>query len=284
MTHDVYRPAAVARFSAALDATGNVVAWDNQSASGSITHQVLERTFGLSGVGPDKTTVEGEFDMPYEFPNQRIAHVTVPSAVPLGYWRSVGHSHNAFFKESFISELAHAAGRDPVAFRRDLLKNHPRHLAVLNAAVEKAGTAPQGRALGVALHQSFGSIVAEVAEVSIEGTDIRVHKVTCAVDCGIAVNPNIIAQQIESGVIFGLSAALYGEITIKGGKVGQTNFDTYPVLRMAQSPQVDTIIINSTASPEGVGEPGVPPIAPAVADAVFALTGKRLRSLPLRLA
>ena len=284
MTHDVYRPAAVARFSASIDAAGNVLAYDNKSASGSITHQVIERTFGLTGAGPDKTTVEGEFDMPYEFPNQRIAHVIVPSAVPLGYWRSVGHSHNAFFKEGFISEMAHAAGKDPVEFRRGLLKNHPRHLAVLNAAVEKAGRAPEGRALGVALHQSFGTIVAEVAEVSVEGTEIRVHKVTCAVDCGIAVNPNIIAQQMESGIVFGLSAALAGEITIKDGKVEQGNFDTYPVLRMDRAPQVDTIVIKSAAPPEGIGEPGVPPIAPAVADAVFALTGKRLRSLPLRLA
>ena len=284
ITHDVYRPAAMARFSAAIDTAGNVVAYDNKSASGSIFHQVIERTFGLMGVGPDKTTAEGEFDMPYEFPNQRVAHVIVPTPVPLGYWRSVGHSHNAFFKESFISELALAAGKDPVEFRRGLLKNHPRHLAVLNAAVAKAGKAPPGRAVGVALHQSFGTIVAEVAEVSIEGGEIRVHKVTCAIECGIAVNPNLIAQQMESAVVFGLSAALFGEVTIKDGKVEQRNFHDYQVLRMNQAPQVDTVIIPSAAPPEGIGEPGVPPIAPAVADAVFALTGKRLRSLPLRLA
>ena len=284
ITHDVYRPVALARFSAALDAAGNVLAYDNKSASGSITHQVLQRTFGIPGGGPDKTTAEGEFDMPYEFPNQRIAHVIVPTPVPLGYWRSVGHSHNAFFKESFIDELAHAAGKDPVEFRRGLLKNHPRHLAVLNAAVAKAGSPAPGRAHGVALHQSFGSIVAEVAEVSIAGKAIVVHKVTCAVDCGIAVNPNIIAQQIESAVVFGLSAALFGEVTIKDGKVEQQNFNDYPVLRMNQAPLVDTIIIKSAEPPEGIGEPGTPPIAPAVANAVFALTGVRLRSLPLRLA
>lgn len=284
MTHDVYRPAALARFSAAMDASGNVLAYDNKSASGSVTHQVLQRTFGLPGGGPDKTTAEGEFDMPYEFPNQRISHVIVPTPVPLGYWRSVGHSHNAFFKESFIDELAHAAAKDPIEFRRGLLKNHPRHLAVLNAAVTQAGRPAQGRALGVALHQSFGSIVAEVAEVSIEANEILVHKVTCAVDCGIAVNPNIIAQQVESAVVFGLSAALFGEVTIKDGKVEQQNFNNYPVLRMSQAPQVDTIIIKSAEPPEGMGEPGTPPIAPAVANAVFMLTGKRLRSLPLRLA
>ncbi|MES2070726.1 MAG: xanthine dehydrogenase family protein molybdopterin-binding subunit [Pseudomonadota bacterium] len=282
--HDMYRPAALARFSAALDAAGNVLTYENKSASGSVTQQVLQRTFGLPGAGPDKTTAEGEFDMPYEFANQHIAHVIVPTPVPLGFWRSVGHSHNAFFKESFIDELAAAAGKHPVAFRRELLKQHPRHLAVLNAAVEKAGQPEAGRAHGVALHQSFGSIVAEVAEVSVTDNEIKVHKVVCAVDCGIAVNPNIIAQQMESAVIFGLSAALYGEITFKDGKVEQQNFHNYPVLRMADAPKVETLIIKSAEPPEGIGEPGTPPIAPAVANAIFALTGKRLRSLPLRLA
>jgi isoquinoline 1-oxidoreductase beta subunit len=283
IAHDVYRPAAIARFAASLDKDGNVVAYVNKSASGSITHQVLRRTFGLMGAGPDKTTAEGEFDMAYEFAHQRIAHVIVPTPVPLGYWRSVGHSHNAFFKESFIDELAHATGRDPVAFRRGLLKKHPRHRAVLDAALEKAGQPAPGRAHGVALHRSFGSIVAQVAEVSVDGGAIRVHKVTCAIDCGIAVNPNIIAQQMESGVIFGLSAALSGEVTIKDGKVQQQNFHNYPVLRMNEAPLVETVIVKSAEPPEGVGEPGTPPIAPAVANAVFALTGKRLRSLPLRL-
>ena len=283
MTHDMYRPAALARFQAALDARGKVLAYDNKSASGSITHQVLKRSFGVPGMGPDKTTAEGEYDMPYEFANQRIAHVIVPTPVPLGFWRSVGHSHNAFFKESFIDELAHAASQDEVQFRRNLLQNHPRHLAVLDAAVKAAGQAPAGRAHGVALHQSFGTIVAEVAQVSIESSEIRVHKVWCAVDCGIAINPNIIAQQMESAVVFGLSAALFGEITFKNGQVQQSNFHDYPVLRMNQVPQVETIIIKSAEPPEGIGEPGVPPIAPAVANAVFKLNSKRLRSLPLRL-
>ena len=283
VTHDMYRPAALARFSAALDSQGNVTGYDNKSASGSITHQVLKRTFGLLGAGPDKTTAEGEFDMPYEIAHQKIAHVIVPTPVPLGFWRSVGHSHNAFFKESFIDELAHATGKHPVKFREELLKNHPRHLAVLQAAVSKAGQAALGRALGVALHQSFGTIVAQVAEVSVIENQIRVHKVTCAVDCGIAVNPNIIAQQMESAIIFGLSAALYGEITIKDGKIEQSNFHDYPSLRMDEAPDVETIIIKSAAPPEGIGEPGTPPIAPAVANAIFALTGRRLRQLPLRL-
>jgi isoquinoline 1-oxidoreductase beta subunit len=284
MTHDVYRPAALARFRGSIDAAGNVVGYDSKSVSGAIGHQYFPRNLGLPGIGPDKTTAEGEFDMQYEIPNQRVAHVIVDSAVPLGYWRSVGHSHNAFFKESFIDELAHAAGKDGVTFRRGLLAQHPRHLAVLDAAVAKAGAAPAGRAHGVALHQSFGSIVAQVAEVSVEGRSIRVHRVVCAIDCGIAVNPNIIAQQMESAVIFGLSAALAGEITLKDGRIEQSNFNDYPVLRMDQAPHVETVIINSAEPPEGVGEPGTPPIAPAVSSAVFALTGQRLRSLPLRLS
>ncbi|MDB5918981.1 MAG: acylaldehyde oxidase [Massilia sp.] len=284
IAHDVYRPQALARFSASLDAAGAILAYDNQSVSGSIGHQYFPRNLGLPGFGPDKTTAEGEFDMQYEIANQRIAHTIVDSAVPIGYWRSVGHSHNAFFKESFIDELAHAAGQGGAAFRRSLLAKHPRHLAVLDAALAKAGTAPPGRAHGVALHQSFGSIVAQVAEVSVDDKNIRVHRVVCAIDCGIAVNPNIIAQQMESAVLFGLSAALSGEITINNGRVEQSNFHDYPVLRMDQAPEVETIIVASFDPPEGVGEPGTPPIAPAVANALFVLTGQRLRSLPLRLA
>jgi isoquinoline 1-oxidoreductase subunit beta len=283
-THDVYRPAALARFTARLDAQGRILAWNNKSASGAIGHQYFPRNLGLPGMGPDKTTAEGEYDMQYEIANQRIAHVIVDSAVPLGYWRSVGHSHNAFFKEGFLDEVAHAAGQDGVTYRRALLARHPRHLAVLDAAVRAAGEAPAGRAHGVALHQSFGSIVAQVAEVSVEEADIRVHRVVCAIDCGIVVNPNIVAQQMESAVVFGLSAALGGEITIKDGRVQQSNFGDYPVLRMDRAPVVETIILPSAEPPEGVGEPGVPPVAPAVAAAVFQLTGKRLRSLPLRLA
>lgn len=281
--HDMYRPAALARFTAKLDKDNRVVSYVNKSASGSVTHQFLQRNLGLPPAGPDKATAEGEFDLPYEFPHQHIAHVIVESAVPLGNWRSVGHSHNAFFKESFIDELAVAAGKDTVEFRRSLLTRHPRHLAVLNAAVEKAGRPEAGRALGVALHQSFGSIVAQVAEVSLQGKEIRVHKVTCAIDCGLAVNPNIIAQQMESAVVFGLCAALHGEITLQDGRVQQSNFHDYPVLRMLQAPQVDTIIMPSALPPAGVGEPATPPIAPAVANALFSLTGQRLRSLPLRL-
>ncbi|UGQ48056.1 xanthine dehydrogenase family protein molybdopterin-binding subunit [Massilia endophytica] len=283
MTHDVYRPAALARFTASLDVAGNILYWDNRAASGALTPQFMRRNLGMPAAGPDKTTAEGLYDMPYEIPNQRISHVAVESAVPLGNWRSVGHSHNAFFKESFIDELAHAANRDPVAFRRSMLLRHPRHLTVLNSAIARAGKPGKGRAHGVALHESFGTIVAQVAEVSVEAKEIRVHKVVCAIDCGLVVNPNIVAQQIESSVIFGLSAALGGEITIKDGKVQQSNFGDYPVLRMNQAPHVETVVVLSAEPPEGVGEPAVPPVAPAVANAIFNLTGQRLRSLPLRL-
>ncbi len=282
--HDVLRPAALARYTARIGADGKVLAWDSKLASGAIGHQYFPRNLGLPGVGPDKATAEGEYDMQYAIANRRSRHVTVDSVVPIGYWRSVGHSHNAFFKESFADELAHAAGQDPVAWRRGLLKDHPRHLAALDAALARAGTPPAGRAHGVAVHQAFGTVVAQVAEVSVDEKEIRVHKVVCAVDCGLVVNPNIVAQQVESGVVFGLSAALAGEITFKDGQPQQTNFGDYPVLRMAQAPEVETIIVPSAEPPEGMGEPAVPPVAPAVANAVFKLTGQRLRSLPLRLA
>jgi isoquinoline 1-oxidoreductase beta subunit len=282
--HDVYRPQALARFAAKLDAQGKLLAWDNKSVSGSITHQYFPRNIGLPMPGPDKNAAEGEFDMQYEIANRRIAHVIADSAVPLGYWRSVGHSHNAFFKECFLDEVAHSSGKDPVLLRRELLRRHPRHLAVLDAALARAGTAPAGRAHGVALHQAFGSIVAQVAEVSVTDKQIRVHRVVCAVDCGIVVNPNIVAQQVESAVVFGLSAALSGEITIKDGEVQQSNFGDYPVLRMNEAPMVETVIVRSAEPPEGMGEAATPPVAPAVASAVFKLTGQRLRSLPLRLA
>ncbi|MGO4382474.1 molybdopterin cofactor-binding domain-containing protein [Pseudoduganella sp. RAF19] len=283
MTHDVYRPAAIARMTAGLDKAGNVINWEARSISGVLVHQFLKRNLGLPGAGPEKHTSEGLFDMQYEIANQRISHVSVESVVPLGNWRSVGHSHNAFFKESFIDEMADAAGKDAVEYRRALLRNHPRHLSVLDAAVEKAGSPPDGHAHGVALHYSYGTIVAQVAEVSIVDKQIRVHRVVCAIDCGIPVNPNLIAQQVESGVIYGLSATLGGEITIKDGKVQQTNFHDYNVPRMSDAPLVETVIMPSADLPQGVGEPPVPPVAPAVANAVFKLTGQRLRNLPLRL-
>jgi isoquinoline 1-oxidoreductase subunit beta len=290
--HDFYRPACVARFSAGFDDKGQLVALDNVSAGQAIVPQVLGRFFGLPGMGPDKTTSEGSFDQAYEWPHARIAHEIVELPIPVGFWRAVGHSHQAFFKESFVDECAHAVKQDAVAFRLALLKNHPRHAKVLQLAADKAGwgspppAAPDGApvARGVALHQSFGTVVAQVVEASV-GADksIRVHRVVCAVDCGTAVNPNHIAQQMESAVIFGLSAALYGRVDIEQGRVKQSNFHDQPVLRLNQSPLVQTHIVASNAHPEGMGEPGTPPVAPALAGALFALTGQRLRSLPLTL-
>ena len=283
MAHDFYRPAAVARLSATLDESGHLLHWESHSASGAPVQQMLARAFGLPTMGPDKTTVEGLHDHSYEIPSQRATHVKVDAPVPLGSWRSVGHSHNAFFKESFIDELALAAGQDPVNFRRQMLNGHPRHRAVLDAAVAKAGKPGEGRAHGVALHRSFGSIVAQVAEVSVTEGRIQVHRISCAIDCGQVVNPLGVTQQIESAIVYGLSAALHGEIQLRNGRVVQRNFHDYPMLRFQEMPQIDVVIVQSEEAPEGAGEPGTPPVAPAVANAVFRLTGQRLRSLPLRL-
>ena len=287
MTHDFYRPMHVASLHAAVDASGAVQSLRIQSAGDAITPRWMER--GLPALAgpfdtPDKTTAEGLFDLPYGFANQKMTHVATRMGVPVGFWRSVGHSHNAFFSESFIDELAVASGKDPVTFRAALLTDAPRYLAVLQLATSKAGWGSKlaaGHAHGVALHESFGSIVAQVAEVSLKDGVPRVHQVFCAIDCGTVVNPDTVAQQMESSVIFGLTAALYGKIDIKDGVVQQTNFPTYPMVQLAQSPVVQTFIVPSTRPPSGVGEPGLPPIAPAVGNALFALTGKRLRSLPL---
>ena len=283
IAHDFYRPASVARLTAVLGTEHRIKSLQIKSASAAPIQQLLHRALGLPVAGPDKTAAEGLFDHPYEIPNQQIEHVIVDVPVPVGPWRSVGHSHHAFFKESFIDEMAHAAKADPVEFRRDLLASHPRHLAVLNAAVRRAGKVPGGRAHGVALHDCYGSIVAQVAEVGIEEGRARVHKVVCAIDCGSLVNPDIVRQQMESGIAFGLSAALHGELKIANGRVKQKNFHDAPILRIDEMPEVEVVIIDSEASPGGVGEAGTPPIAPAVANAVFKLTGKRLRGLPLRL-
>lgn len=285
--HDFYRPMQAARLRATLLASGEPLSLHIKSAGDAISPRWMER--GLPALAgpvdlPDKTASEGLFDQPYGFPRQRMEHVFTRSGVPVGFWRSVGHSHNAFFTESFVDELAALAGRDPVEFRRGLLQQAPRHRAVLDLAAERAGwglrpPAP-GRARGVALHESFGSIVAQVAEVSLEKGQLRVHRVVCAIDCGTVVNPQIVAQQMEGAVVFGLTAALHGRIDIRDGAVVQGNFPDYPMLRLASAPLVETHIVSSERPPAGVGEPGVPPLAPAVANALYALTGQRHRSLP----
>ena len=291
-THDFYRPAGVALMQASLDAQGLPIALTITSAGDAITPRWIERAVpALAGPVdlPDKTTAEGLFDLMYAVPNQRMAHVATHSGVPVGFWRSVGHSHNAFFSEAFIDELAFEAKQDPVQFRLSLLRDAPRYAAVLKLAAEKAGwpgfgaarVLPAGRARGVALHESFGSIVAQVVEVSLEGGKPRVHRVVCAADVGTVVNPGIVAQQMEGAVIFGLSAALYGRIDIEASVVKQKNFPDYGMVKLADAPRIETFLVPSTRHPGGVGEPGTPPIAPALANALFVLTGKRLRELPL---
>jgi isoquinoline 1-oxidoreductase beta subunit len=287
MKHDFYRPMHLAKFQASLDEKGEVSSLRIKSAGDAITPRWMARAAPhLSGPidMPDKTASEGLFDLPYGFASQHMSHVATKSGVPVGFWRSVGHSHNAFFSESFIDELAVATKQDPLAFRLKLLKDAPRYAAVLQLAADKAGWGsplPAGRARGIALHKSFGSIVAQVAEVSLSNGQILVHRVVCAINCGTVVNPGTVAQQMESSVVYALSAALFGKIDIVGGVVQQSNFADAPMLALSQTPVVETHIVPSTRHPAGVGEPAVPPLAPAVGNALFALTGKRQRALPL---
>jgi isoquinoline 1-oxidoreductase beta subunit len=295
MTHDFYRPACVSRFSGAVDADGKLIAWKNVSASQSIAEQALPRTFGAPSFAAkwmtDATTAEGSFDQAYECENVRVQHNTVTLPVPVGYWRSVGHSHQAFFIESFIDEMATLARKDPVQFRLEMLQKpeHARHARVLKTLVELSGWRSPSAwrdhtgtqfARGVAMHESFGSIVAQVAEVRRDGEGFSVARIFCVVDCGLAVNPNLVEQQMEGCIVFGLSAALEQAITIEQGQVQQHYFDEYPLVNMATCPEIVTRVIESGTEPKGVGEAGTPPVAPAVANALFALTGKRYRTLP----
>jgi isoquinoline 1-oxidoreductase beta subunit len=279
-----YRPMWFDRVAACLDAKGMPLAWHHRIVGQSIAAGTsFESAMVKNGI--DNTSVEGAADTPYAIPNLQVELHSPTNVVPVLWWRSVGHSHTAFVMESFLDELAHAAGKDPYQYRQALLKQHPRHLKVLQTAAEKAGWGKpltKGRGRGIAVHESFGSYVAQVAEVSLDARGaLRVHRVVCAVDCGRIVNPDTVAAQMESGIVFGLSAALYGAITFKDGRVEQGNFLDYPLVRMAAMPTVEVHIIHSQELPGGVGEPGVPPIAPAVANALFALNGARVRSLPL---
>ena len=279
-----YRPMWYDRIAAGLDEQGNPAAWKHTVVGQSILIGTpFERMLVKDGI--DGTSIEGAADLPYAVPNILVDLHSPKTGIPVLWWRSVGHSHTGFVVESFLDDLAHAAGRDPYEYRKRLLDGHPRHLGVLNRVAEKAGWGsplPSGRGRGIAVHESFGSYIAQVAEVSISPKgDIRVHKVVCAVDCGKYVNPEIIRAQMESGIVFGLSAALHGAITFKDGRVQQSNFDDYPILRLIEMPEVEVHIVESTEKSGGIGEPGVPPIAPAVANAVFALTGKRIRKLPM---
>ena len=280
-----YRPAYYHGLRGGLDASGNPTVWQHRIVGQSIvTGTPFESVLLKEGV--DSTSVEGASNLPYAIPNILVELNSPTLGVPVQWWRSVGSSHTAFSTEIFVDELAAAAGKDPVEFRRALLAKHPRHLGVLNLAAEKAGwetPLSKGRARGVAVHESFKTFVAQVAEVSMkpDGT-FRVDRVVCAVDCGVAVNPDVIRAQMEGGIGFALAAALDGAITLKDGRVEQSNFHDYQVLRMHEMPIVEVHIVPSQEAPTGVGEPGVPPLAPAVSNALFGLTGNRIRTLPIR--
>ena len=273
-----------ARARGALDADGKISAWSHKIVCPSIFARVFP---GSLKNGIDNAAVEGVENMEYEIPNLYAEYVRIDLPVPVGFWRSVGSSHNGFTVESFVDELAYAAKKDPLEFRLGLLKNHPRARRVLETAAEKAGWGKplkKGQARGIAYHLSFGSYVAEVAEVSVNKKDgsIKVHKVVCAVDCGSVVNPFIVTTQMEGGINMGLSAALKEKIEFSNGGVKSENFDTYDLLRMSEAPEIEVHIVTSGDKLGGIGEPGVPPIAPAVANAVFAAAGVRLRNLPMK--
>ncbi len=277
-----YRPANYHRLRAGLTAGGQPVAWTHRIVAPSIMARVFPNSVQN---GLDGEAVEGGKEMAYAVPNVHVDYALTDTGIPVGFWRSVNNSFNAFAVESFIDELAAAAKVDPFEYRRGLLSNAPRHRAVLELAAAKAGWGtplPAGRARGIAVHKSFESIVAEVAEVSVSSAgEVRVHRVVCAVDCGMFVNPDTIEAQMQSGIVYGLTAALKGAITIDRGRVQQSNYHDYQMLRMAEMPVVEVHIVSSGEAPGGVGEPGTPPIAPAVCNAIFAATGKRIRRLPI---
>jgi isoquinoline 1-oxidoreductase beta subunit len=291
MRHDFYRPASYHAMAATLGDDGLPTAWDHRMACQSIMERLVPGWVpgpASSFVGKrDPTSTEGASNHRYHAPNARMSYAKVDLPIPVGFWRSVGHTHTGFVVESFVDELAHHAGQDPYAYRRRLLQSDPRMLGVLDAVAEVAdwgGPVPEGRARGIAVVESFGSFAAQVAEVSVEGGRPRVHRVWCAIDCGTVVNPRIVEAQMRGGIIYGLTAALYGRISIQGGRAVQGNFDDYPMLRINEAPRIEVVLAPSGDAPGGVGEPGVPPIAPAVTNALYALTGQRIRTLPIELS
>src|SRR3989440_2644514 len=281
-----YRPMWHDRFAAGLDAQGYPIAWTHTIVGQSITEGTPFAAYTINRDGVDSTSVEGAADLLYGIPNLQVDLHSPKIGVPVQWWRSVGHSHTGFSVEGFFDEVAHAGGKDPYELRRKLLANQPRMSAVLQLVGQKAGWGkplPPGRGRGIATHFSFDSYVAQVIEAAVDkdGT-VRVHRVVCAVDCGRTVNPDIVKAQMEGGIIFGLTAALKTEITLENGRVQQHNFHDYPMLRMFESPEIEVHIVPSEENPTGVGEPSVPPVAPALANAIFAATGKRVRRLPIR--
>ncbi len=282
MQHDFYRPASCSVFEGGVDADGHVTALRLRVAATPIGGG---RRGGGDGV--DRNSVDGMANMRYRIPNVFIDYCRPDLPVPIGYWRSVGPSQNTFMVESFIDELAHAGGRDPFELRREMLEHYPRLKHVLELAADRAGWGtplPAGRARGIAVVEDKGGLVAQVAEVSVADGDVRVHRVTCAADCGQVIHTGIVEAQIEGCIVGGLTAALHGEITLEDGRVTQGNFHDYPMLRMREMPEIEVHIVESGEEPGGAGEPALPPIAPAVANALFALTGTRIRRLPIRLA
>jgi isoquinoline 1-oxidoreductase beta subunit len=283
MTHDFYRPMSHHRLEGALDAEGRPVALKFHLTSSSVTSRLFP-PFVKEGIDPFMTEAGA---VPYDVPNQLADVVIHETGLRVGYWRSVSHALNAFAYESFMDEMALAGGKDPFEFRRGLLGAHPRLARVLEMAATGSAWGkplPAGRGRGIALMEGYGTAMAQVAEVSVEGNEVRVHRIVVAADPGRMVNPNIVRQQLEGSIIFGLSAVLYGEITLKNGRVEQTNFHDYPVVRMPESPAIEMHVVESDEKPAGIGEPGTALVGPAVANAVFAATGKRLRRLPLKLA
>ena len=281
--HDMYRPYWFDRMSAGLDEKGMPVAWNHRFAGSSVLARWLPPAFN-NGLDPD--SIDGAINLAYAIPNLRVEYLRVePPGIPTAFWRSVGPSHNVFVTESFIDELAAAAKQDAVAYRRVLLDESPRAKAVLELAAEKAGWGqplPDRVARGVSVQNTFRTYMAQVAEVEVaKDGSVRVRRVVCAVDCGIVVNPNIVQAQIEGAIIFGITAALYGAITLKDGRVEQANFDTYQMLRMNEAPAIEVHIVQSSELPGGMGEPGTSAIVPAVANAIFAATGRRLRKMPV---
>jgi isoquinoline 1-oxidoreductase subunit beta len=279
-----YRPMWHDRFVAGLDASGDPIAWMHTIVGQSIMQGTLFEGFAIKD-GIDSTSVEGAADVLYGFPNLQVDLHTPKIGVPVQWWRSVGHSHTGFSVEAFFDEVAHAGGKDPYELRRKLLANQPRMKAVLELAAQKANWGsklPPGVGRGIATHFSFDSYVAQVVDASVEKGEVKVHRVVCALDCGRVINPDTVRAQMEGGIIFGLTAALKTEITLKDGRVEQGNFHDYQMLRIFESPEIEVHIVPSGESPTGVGEPGVPPVAPALANAIFAATGKRVRRLPIR--
>jgi isoquinoline 1-oxidoreductase subunit beta len=280
-----YRPMWHDRFVAGLDASGNPVVWTHTIVGQSIMQGTLFEAYGIKD-GVDAASVEGAADLLYGIPNLQVDLHTPKIGVPVQWWRSVGHSHTGFSVEAFLDEVAHAGGKDPYELRRTLLAKQPRMRAVLELAAQKANWGsklPAGVGRGIATHFSFDSYVAQVVEASVEKNGaVRVQRVVCAVDCGTVINPDTVKAQMEGGIIFGLTAALKTEITLKDGRVQQDNFHDYQMLRIFESPEIEVHIVPSSENPTGVGEPGVPPVAPALANAIFAVTGKRIRRLPIR--